>query len=292
MFKRMFLSRARPNSTTVSCALSDCGNLGMLWLGKWVHGFVVKSQIEHSFFVSNAPMDMHGKCGNMKEARWVFDTLCDKSLTSWNSMINCLALHGHSESAIATFKEMELGGLAPDGVTFVGLLNACTHGGLVDEGLAYFESISRDYSIEPQIEHYGCVIDLLGRAGRFKEAMEMVSDMRIEPDEVVWGSLLNGCRIYGDTELAEFAIRKLIEMDPSNVGYGIMLANLYSECGKWEEVGKVRKMLKEGGGKKLPGCSWIEVDSEFRQFYSGDKLHPEAEEIYKVLDLLVGSMEA
>ncbi|XP_020259910.1 pentatricopeptide repeat-containing protein At1g33350 [Asparagus officinalis] len=291
MFQRMVISGARPNSTTVSCVLSACGHLGMLRLGKLVHGYVLKVQIGYSSFVSNALIDMYGKCGNVKEARWVFDTLSDKSLTAWNSMINCLALQGHSNNAIETFKAMEISGLVPDGVTFVGLLNACTHGGLVDRGLHYLESMKQDYKIEPQIEHYGCVIDLLGRAGRFKEAMEFVKDMRIEPDEVVWGSLLNGCRIHGDKNLAEFAIKKLLEMNPDNVGYGIMLANLYSESGKWEEVGKVRKMLKEGGGKKLPGCSWIEAETEFHQFHSGDKLHCESEEIHRILEVLAGVME-
>lgn len=292
MFRRMVASGVQPNSTTVSCVLSACGHLGMLRLGKWVHGYVLKSQIASSSFVSNALVDMYGKCGNLKEARLAFDTLCDQSLTAWNSLVNCLALHGHSEGAIATFKEMERVGLTPDGVTFVGILNACTHGGLIDQGLGYFESMTRDYRIEPQIEHHGCIIDLLGRAGRFKEAMEMVTDMRIEPDEVVWGSLLNGCRIHGESELAELAIRKLMEMDPSNVGYGVMLANLYSECGKWEEVGKVRKILKDGGGKKLPGCSWIEIESQFHQFHSGDKIHPKAQEIHNVLDLWSRFMEA
>lgn len=290
MFRRMVSSGARPNATTVACILSACGHVGMLRLGKWVHGYVLKCRMGGSSFVSNALVDMYGKCGNLRQARWVFDTLSDKSLTAWNSMINCLALHGFSEGAIAMFKEMKLVGLTPDEVTFVGLLNACTHGGLVDEGVGYFKSMSRDHGIHPQIQHYGCVIDLLGRAGRFKEAMEVVKDMRIEPDEVVWGSLLNGSRIHGETELAEFAIKKLIAMHPDNAGYGIMLANLYSECGKWEEVGEVRRMLKEVGGKKLPGCSWIEVDSEFCQFYSCDKLHPESEKIYEILELLAASI--
>ncbi|KAG1354033.1 pentatricopeptide repeat-containing protein [Cocos nucifera] len=292
LFGRMVLEGARPNQTTVSCVLSACGHLGMLRLGKWVHGYIFKSHIGHSPFVSNALIDMYGKCGSLKEARWIFSMLTDKSLTAWNSMINCMALHGHSESAIATYKEMELEVIKPDEVTFVGLLNACTHGGLVDEGITYFKSMSQDYQIEHQIEHYGCVIDLLCRAGRFEDAMEILRGMRIEPDEVVWGSLLNGCRIYGNTELAELAARKLLEIDPNNVDYGVMLANLYSERGKWGEVGNVRKLLKEWGGKKLPGCSWIEVDSKVHRFYSGDKLHPEAEEIYKVLEVLVGLMEA
>ncbi|XP_039137685.1 pentatricopeptide repeat-containing protein At1g33350-like [Dioscorea cayenensis subsp. rotundata] len=291
IFRKMLASFVVPNQTTVACVLSACGQLSMLRFGKWVHGYITKNDIEQCPYVSNSLIDMYGKCGSLREARWIFSTLSEKNLTTWNSMINCLALHGHSESAIAMFKEMECEGCEPDEVTFVGLLNACTHGGLVDEGLDYFESMSRDFRIEPQIEHYGCVIDLLVRAGRFEDAMGIVRDMRIEPDEVVWGSLLNGCRIYGDAKLAELAVRKLLELDPENADYGVMLANLYSENGKWEEVRKVRKLLKEGGGKKLPGCSWIEIDSEVHQFYSGDKFHPRFKDIYMVLEGLFGLVE-
>lgn len=291
-FCRMVLEGARPNQTTVSCVLSACGHLGMLRLGRSVHGYVYKNHMEHSPFVANGLIDMYGKCGGVKKASWIFSALTDKTLMSWNSMINCLALQGHSGLAITTFKKMELTGPEPDEVTFVGLLNACTHGGLVDEGLSYFRSMFQDYKIDPEIEHYGCIIDLLSRAGRFDEAMDIVRDMRIEPDEVVWGSLLNGCRIHGIRELAELSAKKLLEIEPNSADYGVMLANLYSECGKWEDVGKVRKMLKEFGGKKLPGCSWIEVEKKVHQFYSGDTVHPEAEQIYELLDELAGLMEA
>ena len=280
----------RPNQVTIVCALSACGNTGMLQLGKWIHGYIYKNSINYDTFVSNALIDMYGKCGNLKEARRVFDMTSNKSLTSWNSMINSFALHGQSESAITVFEEMMQceGDVKPDEVTFVGLLNACTHGGLVEKGFSYFELMTRDYKIEPQIQHYGCLIDLLGRAGRFEEAMEVVREMSMEPDEVVWGSLLNGCKIHGRTDLAEFVVQKLIEIDPNNGGYGIMLANIYGELGKWDEVRKVRKILKDQNAYKTPGCSWIEVDNQVCQFYSVDKSHHRTEEIYKILESLLG----
>ena len=280
----------RPNQVTIVCALSACGNTGMLQLGKWIHGYIYKNSINYDTFVSNALIDMYGKCGNLKEARRVFDMTLNKSLTSWNSMINSFALHGQSESAITVFEEMMQceGDVKPDEVTFVGLLNACTHGGLVEKGFSYFELMTRDYKIEPQIQHYGCLIDLLGRAGRFEEAMEVVREMSMEPDEVVWGSLLNGCKIHGRTDLAEFVVQKLIEIDPNNGGYGIMLANIYGELGKWDEVRKVRKILKDQNAYKTPGCSWIEVDNQVYQFYSIDKSHHRTEEIYKILESLLG----
>ncbi|XP_031275264.1 pentatricopeptide repeat-containing protein At1g33350-like [Pistacia vera] len=237
----------------------------------------------------NALVDMYGKCGSLKEARRVFDGSTKRNLTSWNSMINCFALHGQSEKAISVFEEMIHCGrydVRPDGVTFIGLLKACTHGGLFDKGCAYFELMTRNYGIEPWIEHYGCLIDLLGRAGKFEEALEVVNEMKIEPDEVVWGSLLNGCKLHGRTDLAEFAVKKLIEIDPSNARYSIMLANMYGELGEWDEVHKVRKMLKERNAYKAPGCSWIEVEKKVHQFYSVDKSHPRTEEIYDILESL------
>ncbi|XXG46920.1 hypothetical protein AAC387_Pa02g1649 [Persea americana] len=277
----MLFTDQRPNERTVVCALSACAHRGMLHLGKWIHGYIRKNNIGPSSFISNALLDMYGKCGSLNEAWRLFNLISKRSLTSWNSMINCLALHGQSESAISLFKEMEIAGVAPDDVSFVGLLNACTHGGLVDEGCYFFKSMNQDYHIEPRIEHYGCVIDLLGRVGRFEEAMEVIRGMRIEPDEVVWGSLLNGSRVHGKMELAEFSVRKLLEIHPNNAGYGVMLANIYSECGRWEDVSKVRKILKEKGVQKTPGCSWIEIDNEVHQFHSADESHPKAEKIYE-----------
>ncbi|KAF8402003.1 hypothetical protein HHK36_012954 [Tetracentron sinense] len=297
LFRRMIIHaeggndrNEKPNQVTVVCALSACGHLGMLQLGRWIHGYIYKNGLGPNSFISNALVDMYGKCGSLKEARCVFDMTSERSLMSWNSMINCLALHGQSTSAIGLFEEMmQLGGeVRPDGITFVGLLNACTHGGLVDKGCEYYELMTRSYGIEPQIEHYGCVIDLLGRAGRFEETMEIIRGMRIEPDEVVWGSLLNGCKIHGRADLAEFAVQRLIEIYPNNAGYGIMLANLYGESGKWDEAGRVRKMLKERNVQKTPGCSWIEMDNKVHQFYSADKMHPGTDDIYKVLEGLVG----
>lgn len=292
LFRRMVMLRKegiRPNQVTVVCALSACGHTGMLQLGKSIHGYVYRNRLGPCWFISNASVDMYGKCGNLETARTVFETTSLKSLTSWNSMINCFAFHGQSEKAMEVFEEMmqyESDDLIPDAVTFIGLLNACTHRGLVEKGRAYFDLMTRKYNIEPRIEHYGCLVDLLGRAGQFDEVLEVVKGMEMEPDEVVWGSLLNGCKIHGNTELAVFAVQKLMEIDPKNGGYGIMLANLYGELGKWDEARNVRKMLKDRNAYKIPGCSWIEVDKEVHQFYSVDKTHPRTEEIYQILDII------
>ncbi|KAJ4713924.1 Pentatricopeptide repeat-containing protein [Melia azedarach] len=292
-FRRMVMAQSednRPNQVTVVCALSACGHTGMLELGKLIHGYVYRNGLAPNSFIWNALVDMYGKCGNLKEARRVFDRSSKKSLSTWNSMINSYALHGQSEKAIGVFEQMIQCGdydVRPDGVTFINLLNACMHRGLVEKGRTYFQLMTRNYGIEPRIEHYGCLVDLFGRAGRFEEALEVVKEMKIEPGEVVWGSLLNGCKIYSRTDLAEFAVKKLIEIDQNNAGYVVMLANIYGKLGKWDEVDKVRKMLKDRNAYKIPGCSWIEVDKQVHQFYSIDKMHPRAEDIYDTLETLV-----
>ncbi|KAJ6975312.1 pentatricopeptide repeat-containing protein [Populus alba x Populus x berolinensis] len=289
IFKKVQHRDIRPNQTTVVCALSACGHTGMLHVGKWIHGYVYRNMRSSDSFVLNALVDMYGKCGCLKEAKKVFDATSKKSLTSWNSMINCLALHGQSERAICVFEEMlhYVADVRPNEITFLGLLNACTHGGLVEKGRFYFQMMTLNYGIEPEIEHYGCLIDILGRAGRLEEALEVLGEMKIQPDEVVWGSLLNGCKIHGRADLAEFAVKKLLEIDPNNGGYGITLANVYGKLGKWDDVRRVRKMLKELNVPKTPGCSWIEVDNKVSQFHSVDKSHPRAEEIYQILENLV-----
>lgn len=291
-FQKMVESSVKPNATTVFCILSACGHIGMLRLGKLVHGYAYRNHTCFNFFVVNALIDMYGKCGSLKEAQWIFENLSDKSLTTWNSLINCFALQGHSKSAILAFDKMLEAGVAPDEITFVGLLNACTHGGLVNHGLNYFHDMTYEYSIEPSIEHYGCIVDLLSRAGRFPEAIDIINNMKIKPDEVVWGSLLSGCRIHRQYDLAEVAIKELLKLDPDNADYIIMLANLYSENGMWDEMRRTRKVMRNIEGKKLPGCSWVEVNKKTRLFYSCDKAHPESDEIYMVLDDLREIMES
>ncbi|KAJ4955633.1 hypothetical protein NE237_012416 [Protea cynaroides] len=247
--------------------LWSSGHASARYMDPWIH--IYRNRLGPNLFVSSALVDMCGKCGCLKEARMVFDETSERSLTF--------------EIAIALFEEMiGTGVVSPDGITFVGLLNACTHGGLVEQGCCnYFISMAQDYGIESQIEHYGCVIDLLGRAGRFKEAMD------IQPDEVVWSSLLNSCKFHGCMDLAEFAVQRLIEIDPHNAAYGLMLANIYGESGNTEHMRKVRKMLQEKGITKTPGCSRIEIDNQVHQFYSAHKIHTGIQEIYRVLESLL-----
>ncbi|GFP88353.1 pentatricopeptide repeat-containing protein at1g33350 [Phtheirospermum japonicum] len=289
-FTRMVVEgKNTPNQGTIVCVLSALGHSGMLRVGKCIHGYIYRNGFNLDLFVANGLIDMYGKCGALEKSRIVFDNCDEKNLTSWNCLINCYALHGQCVEAIAIFEDMlrrHGDEVAPDGVTFVGLLSACNHGGLVAEGRYYYDMMIQKYKIEPKIEHYGCLVDLLGRSGRFEEAMAVVNGMRVLPDEVVWGSLLNGCKIHRRVDLAEFAVKKLMEINSDNGGYRSILANLYGEMGKWDEAGRIRKTLSEENVCKAAGCSWIEVDDRVNNFKSVDKSHPMTEEIYAVLECL------
>ncbi|KAJ9549338.1 hypothetical protein OSB04_021881 [Centaurea solstitialis] len=288
LLRRMVADGMKPNHVTVLCSLSAFGHTGMLQLGKSTHAYVLRNGLAPNSLIANGLVDMYGKCGSLKEARRVFDNTSNRNLTSWNSMINSFALHGQSESAIKIYDEMMERNVKPDSVTFVGLLNACTHGGLVEKGRSFFTSMVRENGIEPDIHHIGCFIDLLGRAGEFSEAMEVIESMKTPPDEAVWGSLLNGCKIHGRMDLAEIAVKKLIEIDPNNGGYGTMLANIYGALGEWEKARMVWITLKEQKAYKIPGCSWIEIDSQVHQFYSADDSHFKIEEIHSILESVFG----
>ncbi|PHT36404.1 Pentatricopeptide repeat-containing protein [Capsicum baccatum] len=295
LFRRMIVEEGmvqgnKPNDITFACVLAACGHTGMLQLGKCIHGYTYRNSLHLNTLTLNALIDMYGKCGSLKQARNLFDKANRRrgSLACWNSMINCLAPQGHWEGAIGVFKDMLRHGddVKPDTVTFIGLLSACTHGGLVEEGLSYYDLMTRVYGINPEIEHYGCLIDLLGRAGRFEEIMKIVRDMHLTPDAVIWGSLLNGCKIHGRIDLAEYALEKLISIDPNNGSYYSVLANLYGELGKWDEARNIRKILNQQNAYKAPGCSWIELHSQVHQFYSVEKSHPTMEEINSTLESL------
>ncbi|XP_051149032.1 pentatricopeptide repeat-containing protein At1g33350 [Andrographis paniculata] len=259
----------KPNQGTIVCVLSALGHGGLLQIGKCTHGYIYRSGLSSDLFVVNGLIDMYGKCGSLEKSTSVFELAVEKNSMCWNSLINCYAVNGRTRDAIRIFEEMRDGDeVEPDGVTLVGLLNACSHGGLVKEGRHYFDMMIKEYGIEAEIEHYGCLIDLLGRAGLFEEALQVVQEMRVPADEVVWGSLLNGCKIHRRADLAELALKKLGEIDRNSNnggGYSATVANLYGEIGHWEEAHKLRKKTLQREGEedcgykyKPPGFSWIE----------------------------------
>ncbi|KAL0911765.1 hypothetical protein M5K25_019926 [Dendrobium thyrsiflorum] len=277
-----------PNSVTMVSVLQACAGLAALSQGKLVHGYVLRRGLDSVVSVVNALIAFYMKCGSLDFGRRVFDTMTiPRNVVSWNSMISGYGVHGFGKEAILVFEEMISVGISPSHVTFVSVLGACSHGGLVEEGMRLFESIEKEHNLKPQSEHYACMVDLFGRAGRLDEAVKIIEEMEIEPGPTVWGSLLGACRIHGNIEFAEKACSHLFELEPWNAGNYILLTDIYAEAKLWEEVNRVKKLLEERGLQKLQGCSWIEVKKKLYSFVSVDELNPQIEQAHALLTQLV-----
>lgn len=292
VFRRMLEDGSvQPNEVTLVSVLSACANLGALDLGKWIDRYIGRKTMHLGLFLGNALSDMYAKCGCIAEASKVFDQMSERDVISWSIIVTGTAMHGQWKEAIAAFHQMLSQGVQPNDITFMGILSACTHAGLVDEGLQYFDRMSRVFAIDPKVEHYGCVVDLLSRAGRLDEAEDMISSMRVPPNAIVWGALLGGCRIYGDVDRGTRVAHKILHLDPGHSGSYVYLANVYASTGKLEEAAKYRLWMRDKGVVKTPGCSWIEVDNAVCEFFMGDRSHPRSDEIYAKISLLGSRMK-
>ncbi|CAN6477349.1 unnamed protein product [Victoria cruziana] len=284
LFSRMCVRKIGVSEVTVVSALSACAHLGALNQGKWVHSFIKQNRIKLNVFVGTALIDMYGKCGSIAESEEVFRRMERKNIYTWNAMISGLAMNGHGEAAVELFSRMLEENVEPDGVTFLGLLCACCHQGLVHEGKEFMIRMKTEFALRPNIEHYGCMVDLLGRAGALDEAMELINSMPIKPDAAIWRALLAACRVHGNMELSELAIGNLLELEPNKGENYILLANLHVRSRKWDKVADVRKMMAERRINKVPGCSSIEVDDVIYEFTVGDKVDGvEWDEIHSML---------
>ncbi|XVF03610.1 hypothetical protein REPUB_Repub05bG0008000 [Reevesia pubescens] len=291
LFMEMEKIGVQANEVTVVAVLAACADLGALELGRRVHEFLKRSGFGRNVQVLNTLIDMYVKCGCLEEARRVFNETEERTVVSWSAMIQGLAMHGQAQEALRVFSMMIEMGMEPNGVTFIGLLHACSHMGLVDEGRRFFSGMTRDYGIIPEIEHYGCMVDLFSRAGNLQEAHEFIMNMPIKPNGVVWGALLGGCKVHKNIELAEEVTRHLAQLDPLNDGYYVVLSNIYAEAERWEDVARVRKLMKNRGVKKTPGCSSIMVDGVIHEFVAGDDSHSQANEIFDMWGKLLDSMK-
>lgn len=292
VFEEMRKEGVQPDDITLVGTLNSCANLGLLEVGRWVHSYIDKHKFKADSFIGNALVDMYGKCGRMDLAVEVFEHMKLKDVYSYSAIISCLAMHGEARLALDIFDSMSKLGINPDEVTFVGLLSACSHAGFVEEGLRHFKNMSRIYRLEPQNEHYGCVVDLLGRAGRFTDAEVFIKNMPIEPDAFVWGALLGACRLYGKVELGENVMKRLMEIEPDREGAYILMSNMYSSADRWRDALNVRKSMKAVNVKKVPGCSSIEVDGTVHEFHKGDKSHPNSKKIADCLENLTRHMKS
>ncbi|ESQ54128.1 hypothetical protein EUTSA_v10024455mg [Eutrema salsugineum] len=290
LFREMQKSEFSPNPITITCILSACAQLGTLSLGKWVHGLVRSTGFESSIYVSTALIGMYAKCGSIAEARRLFDLMPKKNEVTWNTMISGYGLHGQGHEALNIFSEMLNSGIAPTPVTFLCVLYACSHAGLVKEGDEIFNSMIHRYGFEPSVKHYACMVDILGRAGHLQRALQFIEAMPIEPDPSVWQTLLGACRIHKDTNLARTVSEKLFELDPDNVGYHVLLSNIHSADRNYPQAATVRQTAKKRKLAKAPGYTLIEIGETPHVFTSGDQSHPQVKAIYEKLEKLEGKM--
>jgi len=291
LFCQMRQKRVKPNSVTFVNLLPACANLAALEHGKQVHEDIVRSGFQSDILVGNALIDMYAKCGSIENARKTFDKILERVVVSWNAMIVGYALHGHGKEALQLFEQMHYSNTKPNHVTFVGVLTACCHAGLVDDGWQYFSSMKPRYNITPAVEHFCCMVNLFGRAGLLDEALDFISKIPLKPNAAVWGSLFGACRMYANVDLGEYVAERLFELDPQNSAHYVLLSNIYATAGRWDGVEKVRKMMKDMGLRKMPGYSWIEVNGKVYAFLAGDRSQPETEKIYAKLESLSGQMK-
>lgn len=284
VFNEMQREDIRPRKFILSSVLAACANVGALDQGRWIHTYVKRNSMRMDAVLGTALVDLYAKCGRLDMAWEVFEKMIEKEVYTWNAMIGGLAMHGRAEDAIGLFSKMQREKLKPNEITFVGVLNACAHSGMVDEGLAILDSMKNVYGIEPEMEHYGCVVDLLGRAGLLKEAEELISSMPMEPNAAVLGALMGACRIHGHVELGERVGKVLLELEPKNSGRYALLSNIYAKAGRWDDVEKVRRLMKERGIKTTAGSSMIDVGGIVHRFKMADSSHPQKKEIYLMLD--------
>ncbi|XWS19595.1 hypothetical protein CRYUN_Cryun31cG0029000 [Craigia yunnanensis] len=278
----------KPDSSTFVSLLSACAQLGAVGLGCWVHEYIVRNCFDVNVVLGTALINTYSKCGNVSKAREVFNSMEEKNVVAWTAMISGYGMHGHGSKAIELFREMRIYGLRPNNVTFVAILTACAHAGLVDEGRQIFASMRQEYGLVPSMEHHVCLVDMFGRAGHLNEAYQFIKDMiPREPAPAVWTAMLGACKMHKNFDLGVEVAEHLLSIEPENPGHYVMLSNIYALAGRMDRVEKVRNIMIRNRLKKEVGYSSIDVDQKIYLFSMGDKSHPETNEIYLYLDELM-----
>ncbi|KAK0597640.1 hypothetical protein LWI29_027179 [Acer saccharum] len=260
LFLQMMLAKVKPDEITVATVLSACSHLGLLDIGEAIHDYIKSHGVKEDVYVGNSLIDMYFKCGVVEKALLVFREMKRKDSVSWNSVISGLAVNGFANHALELFEQMLRVGVRPTHGTFVGILLACSHAGLIEEGLKYFTSMEEVYGLTPELKHYGCVVDLLSRSGNLDRAYEFINAMPIVPSVVVWRILLSACKLHENLALAEIVTTKLLEFDPSNSGNYVLMSNTYAGSGRWDDAGRIRELMEESSVQKPSGWSSIEVN--------------------------------
>lgn len=291
LFNEMQQRGIIPDHITMLSVISACAHLGALDQAKWIHLYADRNGFGKALSVNNALIDMYAKCGSLLGARELFENMRRKNVISFSSMINAFALHGDANNALNLFHRMREENIEPNWVTFVGVLYACSHAGLVEEARQIFSSMINDYGISPKHEHYGCMVDLYCRANLLRDALELIETMPLAPNVIIWGSLMSACQVHGELELGEYAAKRLLELDPDHDGALVVLSNIYAKDRRWEDVGQIRKLMRRKGISKEKGCSRIEMNNKVHEFLMADRYHKQADEIYEKLDEVVSLLK-
>ncbi|KAL3719713.1 hypothetical protein ACJRO7_004659 [Eucalyptus globulus] len=292
VFKRMLLEGIEPDEVSMLAALSACAQLGALALGEWIDSYIDRHGLNRTVQLNNALIDTFAKSGNIRKARQVFEGMMERTVVSWTTMIAGLAVHGMGREALEMFSGMERAKIKPNEITFTAVLSACSHSGMVKLGRGFFTVMHSRYGIDPKIEQYGCMVDLLGRGGYLQEAEQLVKSMPFEANAAIWGSLLAASNVYGDPDLGEQALQHLMRLEPENSGNFSLLSNTYAGLGRWNESGSIRKTMRAIGTEKMPGKSSIELNNKVHEFAAEDLSNHPADVINEVLCTIDGQMRA
>ncbi|PKI57795.1 hypothetical protein CRG98_021862 [Punica granatum] len=271
LFWEMQLTGMKHDVVSFVGAISACANLAALKQGREIHGIVVRKLSHEHLFVANSLLDLYTKCGRIDIAKTAFDRIPIRDVASWNTMILGYGMLGELDVAISLFEAMKYDGVEYDSVSYIAILSACSHGGLVERGRNYFNEM-QGRNVKPTTMHYACMVDLLGRAGLMDEAVNLIKDISVEPDANVWGALLGACRLHGSIELGCWAADHLFKLKPNHCGYYALLSNMYAEAGRWDDADRVRELMKSRRVKKDPGFSWVQIRDQVHAFVVGEKL--------------------
>ncbi|XP_074312391.1 pentatricopeptide repeat-containing protein At4g19191, mitochondrial [Silene latifolia] len=291
LFLAMQMAGEKPDTVTLLSLLSGCGQTGSLELGIWIDNYAISNRLRDNVILCNAIIDMYAKCGFVDKCKELFNSMPHKTIVSWTTMISGLALNGEFTESLNLFFRMVGLGLKPNHVTFLTILQACTHAGFLEKGRECFDLMTQVYRLSPWLEHYSCMVDLLGRRGKLKEALELIESMPLKPDPGIWGTLLAACKIHHNLKIGEYAANLLYELEPHAAASYVELANMYALEGQWDEVSKVRGLMKSNEVKKSPGQSIIQVNGKNHTFSVEERSHPEGLQIYEVLHLLAGQLK-
>lgn len=287
LFNLMKRAGINPDQATMVALLRACTDTGLGRQAESIHAYIHRCGFNADIIIATALLNLYAKLGRLNASEDIFEEMKDRDRIAWTAMLAGYAVHACGREAIKLFDLMIKEGVEVDHVTFTHLLSACSHSGLVEEGKKYFEIMSEVYRVEPRLDHYSCMVDLLGRSGRLEDAYELIKSMPMEPSSGVWGALLGACRVYGNVELGKEVAERLLSLDPSDHRNYIMLSNIYSAAGLWRDASKVRALMKERRLTRNPGCSFIEHGNKIHRFVVGDQLHPRSDEIHTKLEELI-----